>query len=293
MIAPDQQDPGPERPATDGPAPGPPAAIGGRPALELAAVSATRGSGRSWAIVVEDLSLAVAPGELVALMGPSGSGKTSVIHLACGLLEPDRGEVRIDGSPMARGDGAGWARSRRRSLGVVHQRLDLLPGLSVLDNVAVPLLLDGTSARAAHEQARIALGRVGGDALADRPLDELSGGEQHRVAVARAVVGPRQLILADEPTAALDTVAAEAVVELLASLAATGVAVLLATHDSRLASWADRVVYLRDGRSVGDAPSSSPPLPRLLHPPPPPPTTPPTPPAPAGGSGPRLDQGDR
>lgn len=225
--------------------------------IELDDVSAARRSGGGWVPVVQALNLSVTSGELVALMGPSGSGKTSVIQLACGLLAPLQGEVRIEGAKMPPEDGPRWATARRRHLGVIHQRLDLLPGLSVLDNVAVPLLLDGQSTRGAQARAREALARVDAAELAERPLGDLSGGEQQRVAVARAVVGSRRVVLADEPTAALDTVAAESVVELLASLAADGAAVLLATHDSRLASWADRVVYLRDGRAVATPDSRS------------------------------------
>lgn len=221
--------------------------------LDLVGVTAQRRAGRGWVTVLADLDLAVAPGELVALMGPSGSGKSSVIQMACGLLAPTAGTVRIEGEEMAGGDRAGWAAARRRHLGVVHQRLDLLGGLSVIDNVALPLLLDGGRVVAAHSAALEALARVGADHLAGRPIEDLSGGEQQRVAIARAVVGERGLVLADEPTAALDTVAAEEIVELLASLAAGGAAVLMATHDTRLASWAHRVIGLRDGRSVTTA----------------------------------------
>jgi putative ABC transport system ATP-binding protein len=158
---------------------------------------------------------------------------------------------------MAPGDRAGWASARRRVVGVVHQRLDLLPGLDVLDNVALPLLLDGARVAVAHRQARAALDRLAIGSLAGAGPSELSVGEQQLVAVARAVAGTRRLVLADEPTAALDTVSAERVVEVLADLAAGGAAVLLATHDTRLGSWADRVLYLRDGVLGAPAPSAS------------------------------------
>ncbi len=158
----------------------------------------------------------------------------------------------------SRGDRSAWATARRRVVGVVHQRLDLLPGLSVLDNVALPLLLDRESVSRSHAAAHEALDQVGLAGLAAAPPSELSGGEQQRVAIARATAGDRQLLLADEPTAALDTYTAEVVVELLARLAAGGAAVLMATHDTRLASWADRIVYLRDGREADD------PMPNLL-----------------------------
>jgi putative ABC transport system ATP-binding protein len=223
------------------------------PVLHLEQVSAERASGRGPVRVVDAATLSVDAGELVAVMGPSGSGKTSLLHLACGLLAPVDGVVRLDGEAMDPAARARWAMARRRQVGVVHQRLDLLAGLDVLDNVALPLLLDGARVRAAHTQARAALDRLGIGALAPARPAELSMGEQQLVAVARAVAGTRRLVLADEPTAALDTVSAERVVEVLASLAASGTAVLMATHDTRLGSWADRVVYLRDGVLSGAA----------------------------------------
>ena len=167
-------------------------------------------------------------------MGPSGSGKTSVIHLACGLLAPSSGSVSLLGAPRAPGDQAGWAAARRRIVGVVHQRLDLLSGLTVLDNVALPLLLDRVPVRRSLSAAREALDRVGLAELVSASPAELSGGEQQQVAIARATAGDRKLLLADEPTAALDTRTAEHVVELLARLAAAGAAVLMATHDTRV-----------------------------------------------------------
>ncbi len=232
------------------------------PVLQLDHVVADRPSGRGPVRVVDDLSLSVAAGELVALMGPSGSGKTSVVHLACGLLGPLTGTVSLTGTPMAAGDRRGWARARRRTVGVVHQRLDLLPGLSVLDNVALPLLLDRTPVGRAQARARDALARVGALDLAPAVPAELSGGEQQRVAIARATAGPRRLVLADEATAALDTASAEMVVDLLSGLAAEGAAVVMATHDTRLASWADRIVYLCDGREAPDPRAAA--LPRSL-----------------------------
>ncbi|HEX6417911.1 MAG TPA: ATP-binding cassette domain-containing protein [Acidimicrobiales bacterium] len=222
------------------------------PVLHLDHVVADRPGGRGPVRVVDDVTLSVAPGEMVALMGPSGSGKTSIVHLACGLLAPTSGTVWLLGAPVPFSDRARWSRARRRAIGMVHQRLDLLPGLSVLDNVALPLLLDRAPVGRAHAQARDALARVGVAELADASPAELSGGEQQRVAIARATLWPRRLVLADEATAALDSHAADSVVELLAGLAADGAAVLMATHDTRLASWADRVVYLCDGREAPD-----------------------------------------
>jgi len=231
------------------------------PRLRLHGVTADRPAHPFPRRVVDDVSLTVAPGQLVPLMGPSGSGKTSLLQVASGLLAPTAGTVEVDGALADASDRKAWARRRRRTIGIVHQRLDLLPGLTVLDNVALPLLLDRRPVREAHHRARASLDRVGLGHLADHSPTTLSGGERQRVAVARAVVGERRLVLADEPTAALDTAAAEGVVELLAELAAAGTSVLMATHDSRLASWADRVVVLRDGRAVDavtPAPGSAP-----------------------------------
>ncbi|HET8929941.1 MAG TPA: ATP-binding cassette domain-containing protein, partial [Acidimicrobiales bacterium] len=197
-------------------------APGAQPLMELVGVSAERASGRGPLRVVDDLTLSVAAGELVALMGPSGSGKTSVLQVASGLLAPTAGIVRIDGETLHATDRSGWATVRRRTVGMIHQRLDLLAGLDVLDNVALPLLLDGTKLRRAHETALAALDRLGIAGLAKAAPDELSVGQQQLVAVARAIVGERRLVLADEPTAALDTVAAERVADVLADLAAAG-----------------------------------------------------------------------
>ena len=232
-------------------------ALGRRPLLELVGVSAERRSGRGPVRVVDDVTLSVAPGELVALMGPSGSGKTSVLQVASGLLAPTVGTVRVDGASYEPTDRAAWATARRRLLGMIHQRLDLLAGLDVRDNVALPLLLDGAKLRLAHQAAVAALDRLGIAGLSKAAPEELSVGQQQLVAVARAIVGARRLVLADEPTAALDTVAAERVVELLADLADTGVGILMATHDTRLAGWADRVEHLRDG-ALGECSSIGP-----------------------------------
>ncbi|HEX7135576.1 MAG TPA: ABC transporter ATP-binding protein [Iamia sp.] len=228
------------------------------PLLRLEQATTEHTSGGHVRRVVDEVSLDVAAGELVALMGPSGSGKTSVIHLACGLLAPSHGHVAVDGQVVAPTDRQRWSGLRRTAIGVVHQHLDLLDGLSVLDNVALPLLLDRRGVRRAHDDARRALAAVDLAGAEDRMPDELSGGERQRVAIARAVVGPRRLVLADEPTAALDTVTAEAIVRLLGRLAEGGAAVLMATHDTRLAGWADRVVALRDGRVVDPARRTTP-----------------------------------
>lgn len=220
------------------------------PALELEAVTCRYERGPRAVTALDDLSLAVTVGELVAVMGPSGSGKSTLVHVSCGLVRPSLGAVRVGGQSAPYPGRRWWAQRRRREVGVVHQRLNLVPGLSALENVALPLELDGWRQTDAGAAASRALEEAGAADLAGLQPPDLSMGEQQRVAVARAIVGDRPLVLADEPTAALDSAGAETVVQLLADLAHVGRAVLLVTHDSRLASWADRVVVLRDGRVV-------------------------------------------
>jgi len=219
-------------------------------AIELDHVVAHRATGRGALEVVHDLSLSLQANEFVALMGPSGSGKSSIIYLACGLLKPTSGRVGVNGQWV---QPSSWATIRRRTIGVVHQRLDLLDGIDVLDNVALPLLLDGVRVTEAQRQARAAMERLGIDSLSGALPQEFSVGEQQLVAVARAVVGERKIVLADEPTAALDTLSAERVVGVLADLADSGLVVLMATHDARMATWAQRVEHLRDGALTSNA----------------------------------------
>jgi putative ABC transport system ATP-binding protein len=218
--------------------------------LEMQGVSKTYGTGEATVHALLEVDLSVDAGAMVAVMGPSGSGKSTLLTIAGSLEEPDSGEVLVGGrslSGMSRGD---KARLRRRTVGYVFQDFNLLPGLTAAENVALPLELDGMSAgkaRAAGLQALTGLG------LADRASrfpDQLSGGERQRVAIARAVVGDRRLLLADEPSGALDSVNAEEVMRLLHEACKRGVAAVVVTHDAQLASWADRVVFLRDGRVV-------------------------------------------
>jgi putative ABC transport system ATP-binding protein len=183
-------------------------------------------------------------------MGPSGSGKSTLLTIAGTLEEPSDGEVRIHGAPVSSMDANERARLRRRSVGYVFQDFNLLPGLTAAENVSLPLELDGMKARPAAAMAMAALTELG---LADRAghfPDDLSGGERQRVAIARAVVGERRLLLTDEPTGALDSVNGEGVMRLLRGACKRGIAGVVVTHDAQLASWADRVVFLRDGRVV-------------------------------------------
>ncbi len=220
------------------------------PVLDVRDVSKTYGSGAAEVRALDGVDLTVDEGELVAIMGPSGSGKSTLLTIAGSLEEPSAGEVTITGaslSAMSRND---RARLRRRTIGYVFQDFNLLAGLTAAENVSLPLELDGTAARAARKIALVALDDLG---LADRAAsypDDLSGGERQRVAIARAIVGDRRLMLADEPTGALDTVNGEAVMRLLRNACHRGVAGVVVTHEAQLAAWADRIVFLRDGRVV-------------------------------------------
>jgi putative ABC transport system ATP-binding protein len=187
-------------------------------------------------------------GELVAVMGPSGSGKSTMLTIAGSLEDPTRGDVLVEGRPLAGLSRNKRARLRRRSIGYVFQDFNLLAGLTAAENVALPLELDGVAVKQARAAAMQALENVALGDLASRYPDELSGGERQRVAIARAVVGERRLLLADEPSGALDSVNGEAVMRLVRASCREGVAGVVVTHDAQLASWADRVVFLRDGR---------------------------------------------
>jgi len=217
-------------------------------ALEFVDVVKTFGAGSTEVKALGGVSLTIAPGEFVALMGPSGCGKSTLLHLAGGMEEPSAGRVRVGGREVGDLTLTERAALRRREVGYVFQRLNLVASLTALENVMLPLELEGTVGRAAREQARTALAAVGLEQQLDRFPDDFSGGQQQRIAIARAVVGERRVLLADEPTGSLDTATGDAVIELLAGLPGrTGAAVVLVTHEPRFASWADRVVFMRDG----------------------------------------------
>jgi putative ABC transport system ATP-binding protein len=218
--------------------------------LELHQVSRSYGEGPTWVGALDAIDLFISAGELVAIMGPSGSGKSTLLTIAGTLEEATSGQVLICGqdvSNMSRND---RARLRRRSIGYVFQDFNLLPGLTAAENVSLPLELDGTRSKAARAVAITALEELGLAERAGHYPDELSGGERQRVAIARAVIGDRRLLLADEPTGALDSVNGEGVMRLMRAACKRGVAGVMVTHDAQLASWADRVVFLRDGRMV-------------------------------------------
>jgi len=223
------------------------------PVLEYRNVVKAYQSGASEIRALNDVSLAVAPGEFVAVMGPSGCGKSTLLHLAGGLEPPTAGDVRFDGRSVTDMGAAEVAELRRRHIGYVFQQLNLIPSLTALENVALPLELNGVTARRARDEARTRLAAVGLDRSLDRYPDDFSGGQQQRIAIARATIGERRLVLADEPTGALDTSTADQVIDLLAGFARAGTAVVLVTHEPRFAAWADRVIFLRDGKVVDES----------------------------------------
>ncbi|WP_031158525.1 ABC transporter ATP-binding protein [Streptosporangium roseum] len=217
------------------------------PVVRLAGVSRVHGDGPQAVAALREVSLEVAAGELVAVMGPSGSGKSTLLNLAGGLDRPTSGEVVVEGRPLSGLSARELAALRRRHVGYVFQDLNLIPSLSAVENVMLPRELDGVRAGQARREAMEALEEVGLAGVAGRFPEEISGGQRQRVAIARALVGERRLILADEPTGALDTPTGDDVLQLLRARCDAGAAVLLVTHEPRYAGWADRVVFLRDG----------------------------------------------
>jgi putative ABC transport system ATP-binding protein len=221
------------------------------PAVQFSRVVKAYGEGETEVRALDGVDLVIPKGELVAVMGPSGCGKSTLLHLAGGLETPTAGAVTVNGRDLAALDAAGRAALRRDEVGFVFQRLNLIASLTAVENVALPLELGGMSAKEARPVAVEALASVGLTQQLDRFPDHFSGGQQQRIAIARAVVGGRGLLLADEPTGALDSRTADEMVELLASLPARfGATVVLVTHEPRFASWADRVVFMRDGQVV-------------------------------------------
>ena len=225
-----------------------PSTARGSYAVEARGLTRVYGSGPDAVRALHDVDLSIAVGEFVAVMGPSGSGKSTLLHLVGSLDRPDTGEVLIEGQPIAGLSDEALAELRRTRIGFILQFFNLFPLLSAAENVAFPLLLDGR--RDALARAGDALERVGLAGRANHRPGALSGGEQQRVAVARALVTRPAVVLADEPTGSLDTLAGEDVLRLLRAAADGGQAVLLITHEAQAAAYADRVVRLRDGAVV-------------------------------------------
>ncbi len=219
--------------------------------LDFRSVTKSFGSGSTEVRALSDVDFSLGRGEFVAVTGPSGCGKSTLLHLAGALERPNAGRIELDGRDLSDLSAVEVADLRRRDIGYVFQKLNLISSLTAIENVSLPLELDGVPGRTARNAAVESLRRVGIDEQLNRYPDDFSGGQQQRIAIARAVVGQRRLLLADEPTGALDTVAADQIVELLASLTRDqGTSIVMVTHEPRLASMADRVVFLRDGRIV-------------------------------------------
>jgi len=204
--------------------------------------------------VLKHVTFEVQPGEVVAVMGPSGSGKSTLLHLLGGLLRPDSGEVWLDDQRFDNLKERQRSERRLARIGFVFQFGDLVPELTVVENIELPLRLLGTGPKAARSQALDMLGRLGIADQADKRLSAVSGGQAQRAAVARALVHQPAVVLADEPTGALDQATGELVLESLVTAAEQqGCAVVIVTHELSVASWAHRDVTLRDGVIVGDS----------------------------------------
>lgn len=218
------------------------------PLLRLSGIVQQYGTGETAVRALDGIDLEVRPGELVAVMGASGSGKSSLLSIAGGLAKPTSGTVEVEGTDLAALPPKRIAALRRTTLGFVFQDYNLVPTLTAIENVGLPLELDGWPRGKTRRAALEALAAVELAEQAGRYPDDLSGGQQQRIAIARAVVGPRRLILADEPTGALDSHTGEIVLRMLRARIDGGAGGVLVTHDARHAAWADRIVFLRDGR---------------------------------------------
>ncbi|ACP32402.1 methionine import ATP-binding protein [Corynebacterium aurimucosum ATCC 700975] len=220
--------------------------------LELENITCVFGSGARQVTALDSVNLQLKPGELVAVMGPSGSGKSTLLNVAGLLQPPTSGPVLLDGADASQLSKAKAAIARRRHLGLVFQHFNLVSSLTVGENVSLPLELDGLSPAQCREAAEEALSEVGLDGTIDRFPEEISGGQAQRVAIARALIGPRKVLLADEPTGALDTSTGEEIMKVLRARIDAGASGILVTHEPRFAGWADRVVMVRDGRLTGE-----------------------------------------
>lgn len=220
--------------------------------LELENITCVFGSGARQVTALDSVNLQLHPGELVAVMGPSGSGKSTLLNVAGLLQPPTSGRVLLDGADASQLSKAKAAIARRRHLGLVFQHFNLVSSLTVGENVSLPLELDGLSPAQCRDAAEEALSEVGLDGTIDRFPEEISGGQAQRVAIARALIGPRKVLLADEPTGALDTSTGEDIMKVLRARIDAGASGILVTHEPRFAGWADRVVMVRDGRLTGE-----------------------------------------
>ena len=226
--------------------------MAGEPLISVTDVHKVYRSGDVEVHALRGVSLAVEPGEFVAIMGSSGSGKSTLMNLLGCLDRPTSGSYRLAGREVSTMDRDELAEVRNEVLGFVFQSFNLLPRTSALENVELPLVYRGVGARERHRRAEAALARVGLGERLDHTPAQLSGGQQQRVAIARAIVGEPKVILADEPTGNLDTKTSLEVMALFQELGRSGITVVLVTHEPDIAEYASRVVVVRDGLIVSD-----------------------------------------
>ena len=219
-------------------------------AVETNALERTYTSGRSTVAALAGVTLRVGRGEFVAVMGPSGSGKSTLLNIVAGLERPSAGSIRVDGEDLSALDETALSRHRSKRVGMVFQAFNLLPRYRVVENVALPLAFAGVLPTERLRRARAVLERLGMSARAEHRTNELSGGELQRAAVARALVGEPAILLADEPTGNLDSANGAALIALLEELHRNGQTIMLVTHDTQIASHAERTIRMRDGRIV-------------------------------------------
>ena len=235
------------------------AALGAQPVAELQNVCKVYGSGATRVQALDQLSFTVRRGDYLAMMGSSGSGKSTAMNILGCLDRPSSGSYRLNGTPVQDLDDDQLADLRNRDLGFVFQQFHLLPQLSALENVMLPMVYAGVPRLERRRRAVAALSRVGlADRLHNRP-NQLSGGQQQRVALARAIINQPLLLLADEPTGALDSATTREVLDLFDELHAQGMTILMVTHEQEVAARAQRVLHFRDGRitdSLADPPSA-------------------------------------
>ena len=229
-----------------------PPTTAGEPLLRASGVTKTYRTGASTVEALRRIDLSVAAGDMVAVMGPSGSGKTTLLNCLSGLDDIDSGTVHIGGESIHEMSDARRTRHRAAAMGFVFQAFNLIPVFSAVENVELPLLLAGRPAGEARAAARQTLERVGLGARLDHRPGELSGGEQQRVTIARALAGRPQIVWADEPTGNLDTETAASVTDLLRELNADGLTIVLVTHDEEIGHSVRRRVVVRDGQIVSD-----------------------------------------
>lgn len=221
--------------------------------IELHGVSKSFGSGDAKITALNTIDLSVNTGELVAIMGPSGSGKSTLLTIAGGLEKPTSGKVVVAGRDLSAATNAELTELRRKTVGFVFQEFNLIPSLTLIENVSLPLELDGWKPSKARAEARRALDALEMSNLEKRFPAEVSGGQRQRVAIARSFAGSRTLLLADEPTGALDSKTGEEVVRALRTRVNQGATAVMVTHDAKCAAWADRILTIRDGALVGTA----------------------------------------